>query len=155
MLSSKRFQSLQMLFFNKLNSCCNSVTVKLIFFTLTGGDRISNFTGDNKRTENKVVDLHCLYQRDLNDKQREKLGVGQEVTDVIYITPIELEKKTGSNKFPEEVRKSFAMIAVEFLGQHYELLNIKDLEPMHNGKEVMCLAYQLNLRHTTGNRDYN
>lgn len=155
MLSSSKFAYLQNLFYSKLATCCNPVLVTLTFFKTEGGDKFSNFTGDNKRVPDKVVNLHCLYQRDLNDKQREKLGVNQEVTDILYVSPIELEKKFGSNKFPQEVRNSYAMISVEFLGKHYELLSIKDLEPMHNGKEVMCIAYQINLRATTGNYDYN
>lgn len=150
MISKKHFSVLQNLFYSKVASCCNSATVRLIFFSTDGGDRISNFVGDNKRVPTKTVDLNCLYQRNLNDKMREKLGVNQEITDIIYISPQELQKKTGNAKFPEEVRNSYAMIAIEFLGNHYELNSIVDLEPMHNGNELMCIAYQLNLKTLSG-----
>lgn len=155
MVSATYFAYLQNLFYTRLSQCCNPVEVSLKYFRTSGGDKFTNFTGDNNRLPTMEFNLHCLYQRDLNDKQREKLGVNQNVTDVIYISPLELQQKTGSNKFPEEVRNSYAMISVEFLGKHFELLSIKDLEPVHNGMEVMCIAYQLNLRTDTGNRDYN
>ena len=57
--------------------------------------------------------------------------------------------------FPDYVRKSYSQISVEFLGEHYEIESIRDLEPMHNGKEYICLAYQVNLRATTGNNNFD
>ena len=93
--------------------------------------------------------------RNISDKQREKFGVKEEVTDIVYISPIELKNKYGSMTFPDYVRKSYSQIAVEFLGKHYEIESIRDLEPMHNGKEYICLAYQVNLRATTGNNNFD
>lgn len=146
MLSSTHFEKLQNLFFKKVTTCCNPASVTFEMLSITSPNDYSEFTGDGNRSIDKSFDLKCFYQRNISDKQREKLGVTQDVTDIIYISPLELEKKYGSKNFADIVRNSYAGLFVKFLGSRYTLIKIVDLEPMHNGKEYVCLAYQLNLK---------
>ena len=155
MISQGRFLQLQELFFKKVTLCCNPSTVTFKFIKITSTGKYTDFTGDSQREVEKYVVLKCFYMRNISDKQREKFGVKEEVTDIVYISPIELKNKYGSMTFPDYVRKSYSQIAVEFLGKHYEIDSIRDLEPMHNGKEYICLAYQVNLRATTGNNNFD
>jgi len=143
------------MFFNKVTSCCNPSTIKLKFIKSISTGSYTDFTGDSIRELDKEVELKCFYLRSISDKQREKTGVSQEVTDIVYVSPIELEKKYGTNKFPDYVRNAYSNISIEFIGGHYEILDIRELEPMHNGKEYVCLAYQINMKKTTGNTDFN
>lgn len=154
MISPARFTKLQRLFFDKVTKCCNPAKVTISYIAVTHGDSYEAFTGDGEREPDKVMVLRCFYMRNLSDKQREDIGVSQEVTDVVYISPLELKQKSGDDKFPEYVTNSFSQISIEFLGKHYELLNIVDLEPMHNGNSYTCLAYQLNLSFNTGNKSH-
>ena len=155
MISQARFSALQELFFKKVTQCCNPSTVTLKFIKVISTGKYTDFTGDSQREVEKEIVLKCFYMRNISDKQREKAGVNESVTDILYISPIELKNKYGSSTFPNYVRKSYSQMSVEFLGEHYEIDSIRDLEPMHNGKEYVCLAYQINLKATTGNRDFN
>lgn len=154
MISASRFAQLQGIFYRKVTSCCNPSEVTLKFIKVNSTGRYTDFTGDSDREAEQSYTLKCFYMRALNDKQRENVGVTQEVTDIVYISPIELEQKYGSKVFPERVMNSYAEMVAEFLGKHYEIMNIQALEPMFNGKEYICLCYQLNLRNTLGNRSF-
>lgn len=153
MITPSKFAQLQKLFFNKVTKCCNPSSVTFSFIKLTSEGGFADFTGDSSRSIDKEVSLRCFYDRNLSDKSREKYGVSSEVTTIVFISPLELKQKYGDIKFPDYVRTSFSQISVTFLGKHYEIENIIDLEPMHNGKEWMCLAYQVNLMNSTGNTD--
>ena len=143
------------MFYNKLTSCCNPSSITLNFIKVTSTGSFTDFTVDSKREVEQEVVLRCFYMRNISDKQREKFGITQSTTDVVYISPIELEKKLGSKVLPDYVRNSYAQVTVSFLGKHHEIDSIIDLEPMHDGKEHTCLAYQMNLKQSTGNNDMN
>lgn len=143
------------MFFSRVTQCCNPSTVKLKTIKTISTGKLTNFTGDSLREVDKIYEFGCFYMRNISDKQREKMGVTQDTTDVVYISPLELERKTGDVLFPDYVRSNYSRIAVEFIGAYYEILNIIDLEPMFNGKVYVCMAYQLNLKKTIGNTDIN
>jgi len=155
MITPSKFAQLQKLFFSKVTTCCNPSTVTLNFIKLTTNGDYADFTGDSERDIDQEITLRCFYDRNLSDKRREKYGVSTEVTDIVFISPLELKAKYGNIRFPEYILSSFSQISVGFLGKHYEIDNIIELEPMHNGKEWVCLAYQINLMGTTGNTDIN
>lgn len=145
-ISVSKYKELQKLFFKKVTECGNPSTVTLSYIEVTSsGDAFSDFVGEGKREAGKSYTFACFYTRNISDKQREKMGIAPNVTDVLYISPLELEKKTGSNKLPDFLKNSSSQTIVEFLGATYEIVNIIDLEPMHNGKEWVCLSYQFNL----------
>lgn len=155
MISPAKFAKLQNLFFRRVTTCCNPATVTLKFIGLTSTGDYTDFTGDSERAVESEIVLRCFYNRNITDKMRENTGVAEDVTTIIYVSPLELKNKYGHIKFPDYVRKSYSQISVEFLGEHHEIESIRDLEPMHNGKEYICLAYQINLKDSTGDRDFN
>lgn len=146
MISPAYFKKVQEAFFRQVTSCCNQAEVNFKYVTVSHSNSYEKFTGDGYRGVDKEFKLKCLYMRDISDKQREKHGIAQEVTDVLYVSPLELRKKTESINFPVNMRNSYANVEVSFLGKSYNIHNIKDLEPMHNGTEEMCVAYQINLK---------
>lgn len=149
MITPSKFKELQKLFFQKVGSCCNPTSLKLKFVAVTSTNSYDEFTGDGERSVDKEVDLKCLYLRNISDKQREKTGVSQDVTDIVYISPLELEAKYGSQKFPDYVRNAYSHLIVELFGNSYSVVNIQELEPMPVGKEYVCLCYQMNLKRTS------
>lgn len=155
MINTLKFKKLQKLFFKQVTSSCNPTTVTLKFIKLTSTGDYTDFTGDSGREVDKEVVLSCFYTRSLSNKQRDKFGVSEDVTTILYISPIELKNKFGSDTLPEYVRRSYSQIAIEFLGKHHEIDSIKDLEPMQSDTGYVCLAYQINLKETTGNRSFD
>jgi len=149
------FAKIQQRFLSKILSGGNpsKVTIQLLKTTSTGS--FTDFTGDSTRSVDKEVILNCFYQRYLNDKQREKGGVGELVTMSIFISPLELERKYGTFDFPDYVRNSYSKIAIQFLGKHLEIESIRDLEPQQVFGKVTCVAYQINIKGDTGNTDFN
>lgn len=143
-ISVSKYKELQKLFFSKVTECGNPSTVNLKYIEIKSSDAFSDFIGEGKREPGKEYSFACFYTRNISDKQREKMGIADNVTDVIYISPLEVAKKTGSSKLPDFLVNSTSQTIVEFLGATYEIVNIIDLEPMHNGKEWVCLAYQFN-----------
>lgn len=148
MVSAEKFAKLQRLFFQKVTSGCNVSTVDLKFIETSSESALTKFTGDGKRTVKKSVNLKCFYKRNISDKDREKMGVNQEVTSIVYISPLDLKAKTGSMSFDDDITKSYSGIMVEFIGKLYQIESIIDLEPMFDGKEWVCLAYQINLKNS-------
>ena len=149
------FGAIQQRFYNNIVKCKNPTEVKLIFIKVTSEGTLSDFLGDSKREPEKVISLKCRYQRYLNDKQREKAGVTEEVDMSVFISPLELEQKTGSFELPEQVRSSYSGIAVELFNQHHEIESIRDLEPQQRLGKVTCVALQINLKRGKGNTDFN
>lgn len=148
MLPAGKFAELQKLFFCKVTSGCNVSSIDINYIKVESGNSFTRFTGDGKRSVEKTVNLKCFYKRNISDKDREKMGVNQDVTTVVYISPLDLKNKTGSPVFSQNVLNSYAGVLVEFIGKIYEIESIIDLEPMFDGKEWVCLAYQLNLKNT-------
>lgn len=149
------FGAIQQRFYNNIVKCRNPTDVKLIFVKVTSEGELSEFLGDNKREADKIISLKCRYQRYLNDKQREKAGVTEEVDMSVFISPIELEQKTGSFELPEQFRSSYSGVAVEIFNQHHEVESIRDLEPQQRLGRVTCVALQINLKRGKGNTDFN
>ena len=148
MVSAEKFAKLQRLFFQKVTSGCNVSTVDLKFIEVSSESALTKFTGDGKRTVKKSVNLKCFYKRNISDKDREKMGVSQDVTSIVYISPLDLNAKTGSMSFDDDITESYSGIMVEFIGKLYQIESIIDLEPMFDGKEWVCLAYQINLKNS-------
>jgi hypothetical protein len=148
-ITPSKFKSIQELFFKKVALCCNPSSIKLIFVKVASQNDYDSFTGDGERSVDKEVELKCFYLRNISDKQREKTGVSQEVTDIVYVSPLDLERKTGSMDFPDYIKNAYSNLLVDFVGSRYSIVNIKELEPMQVGNKFVCLAYQLNLKRTS------
>lgn len=142
-------------FFGRLQRCSNPSTVKIQLIKITSTGDLTDFTGDSLRSVERELELTCLYQRYLNDKQREKAGVSELVSISIFISPLELEKKYGNFEFPKSVTSSYSGIAIIFDGQHHEIDSIRYLEPIQRLGKTTCIAYQINLRGGKGNTDFN
>ena len=150
-----RFAKIQQRFFERITKCCNPTMVTIEYIKVTSQGELSDFMGDNQREVETSFQLKCLYQRYTNQKQREKAGVTEEVELTIFISPLELEKKTGKFDFPEQVRSSYSGIAINIFGKHHEIESIKDLEPQQILGRDTCVALQLNLKNGKGNTDFN
>lgn len=141
-----RFDEIKKRFFNKITFGCNPSKVTFKIYEVTHGDSLSAFLGDGDREEKETFTLPCFYQRYLNDKQREKAGVNEEVKVSLFISPISLKPIFKSEEFPQHVRDSYSNISVELFGVHYEVESIRDLEPIQDFGEVTRVAYQINLK---------
>lgn len=151
MINIGKFKQLQALFFSKVVSSCNPSTIKVNFIEVTSHNPFTDFTGDSARNVKTSFELKCFYIRNISEKQREKMGITEDVDSVVYVSPLELRAKIGTDNFPDYVRNSYSQMSIDFLGKHQEIVSIVDLEPMQNGNTFMCLAYQINLKNTTGN----
>lgn len=149
------FSKIQQRFFATLSRCGNPTEVIIQFIKVTSTGSFTDFTGDSQRTVDMEFGLRCFYQRYLNDKQREKAGVAEDVTLSVFISPLDLQAKTGSFDFPDYVRSSYSRIAVKMFGKHHEIESIRDLEPQQLAGKITCIAYQINLKGNTGNTDFN
>ena len=149
------FGEIQQRFFARIAQCGNPTRVTLGFLKIISTGSFTDFTGDSKREIDKAYELHCLYQRYLNDKQREKAGVVEDVDLSIFISPLELEAVTGSFDFPENVRSSYSGMTVILFGKHHEIESIRDLEPQQSNGRDTCVAFQINLKSGKGNTDFN
>lgn len=149
MITLAKFKSIQSLFFKRVIACGNPSSVKLLFISALATNDYDSFTGDGVRTIDKEVNLSCFYLRNITDKQRERTGVSQDVTDIVYISPIDLGYRYGSTQFPDYIRNAYSNLMVDFMGSRYSVVNIKELEPMQVDNQWVCIAYQLNLKRTS------
>lgn len=149
------FLGIQRRFYERVACCKNPTEVILQFIKTTSTGYFTDFTGDSQRAVDQEIRLKCRYQRYLNDKQREKAGVTEEVTMSVFISPLELEKKYASFDFPEYVRSSYSGIAVIIFNQHHEIESIRDLEPQQTLGRITCVAYQINLKAGKGITDFD
>lgn len=150
-----KFANIQKRFFDRITKCCNPTEVTITYLRAVSEGDLSDFLGDSQRVPEKTFKLKCLYQRYLNDKQREKAGVVEGVTLSLFVSPLDLERTTGSFNFPAQVRSSYSGIAVQIFGQHHEVESIRDLEPIQLLGRDTCVALQINLKGSRGNTDYN
>lgn len=105
----------------------------------------SEFTGEIKPIKQNSIKLHCFYNRTDSDIVRSKYGVSEEVTLVVFVSPIELEKKTGSTRFSERIMRNKQLVKVKFNGNEYFVQNILYKEEFPDANETMAIAIQLNL----------
>ena len=74
------------------------------------------------------------------------MGVTVDTSVVAYISPIELQAKTGSASIPAEMMSSFRRMKVQFIGKTFEIIRVTEVEPMVLQGGVMCIAYQFDLK---------
>lgn len=140
------YSAIQERFFSRLISCSNPSSVTISFIKVSHRNSFESFLGDGQREEVKTFKLRCFYQRYTNNKQREKAGVTEDVTYSLFISPLELQQKTGSSDFPEYVRKSYSRIKLDFQGSTRSIESIVDLEPSDLKGELTRIAYKINLK---------
>lgn len=156
MLTPSIFQKVQETFLAKVTSVNNTSVVTLKFLDVDyAGDKLAAFKGEGVRTVSSSVEMKCLYKKNISEIERQKYGLSQEVTAMVYISPLDLKAKTGSELFPGYTMGGYARMTVEFLGGYYEVQSITPLESQFDGKNYTCVAYQLNLKNVAGLKGMN
>ena len=147
MITASEYKKFQVQYFNTLTDFNNPTKVTLQYLSAdSSASDFTEFTGDTVVTIANSYELSCLYSRNINDKQRKSMGVSQDVTDVVYISPLELLAKTGNIDFPDYVRNTYKLLGVLLFGELYDVSSIKSLEPITIAGESACLCYQMNLK---------
>lgn len=155
MLTPSIFQQVQETFLAKVTDVNNTAFVVLKFLDVDyGGSNLAAFKGEGTRSVATEVTLKCLYKKNISAIDRQKHGLSQEVMAMVYVSPLELQQKTGSQLFPGYTMGGYARMAVEFLGAHYEVESVVPLESQFNGNMFTCVSYQLNLKNTAGLKSY-
>lgn len=141
---------LQKTFFTRLNCSCADSVVKITHPKATVINTFTDFTGDNKRSDETTYELPCLYQRNISDKERSKYGISNDVSARIYVSPLSLEKVTGYKIFTPEIRKVKGRIQCEIFDEKFMVDQIIDLEPLPMTEGgTLVLAYELRLKKRT------
>lgn len=146
MLTLKDYLRYQKIFFRRITNSNNvgRVTIKLLTFS-NSTDTYKDFVGDNTPEEESFI-FGCYYTKNEPEKRKEKEGILDDTTHIVYISPVELFQKTGSYTFPANVMKAKTGISVNFLGVESEVLQIRELEPIRIGGTDYTAAYELQLK---------
>jgi len=146
MISQAQYESFRELFYNRVVTETNGADITLQFIGVAYGDSVDQFLGEGVRTVTSQHTLKCLYRWVKSDKMRENMGVTVDTSVVAYISPIELQAKTGSASIPAEMMSSFRRMKVQFIGKTFEIIRVTEVEPMVLQGGVMCIAYQFDLK---------
>jgi hypothetical protein len=141
-----QYESLRQLFFDKITDGDNKALFTLQFVDVAYADRRGQFLGEGEESDAGTYQFQCFYRWMRNDKMRERSGVETDVDMVIYISPIDLFKKTGSYSIPENYMKAFAKMRVTFIGEQFEIKKVVEVEPMAVDGGRTCIAYQFDLK---------
>lgn len=151
MISRSKYEEIQRCYYNHINRTTFKTFCTINYISLNHSNNLESFFADGDRAiaekdgVSQTFNIQCLYNRNITEKQREKEGIDQEVDTVLYISPLELELKTGSIDFPDYVRKSYSQITIQAFELVYKVTNIYEMEPLevHGGR--MCIAYRIDL----------
>lgn len=91
------------------------------------------------------MEFHAFYQRNISDKTREKYGIANDVTALIYISPIEYKRKMGTYVPDSKLMVNKANLRVNFLGGYYSVNQIVVHEPIESGGVQYCFGIELRL----------
>ena len=145
MLTRSRFLALQENYYTQV--CSGNSFITVIFPKITPISSFTNFTGDSDRDlQTNKLKLHCLYHKSISDNERSKYGIAKEVKSRVYISPLELQKLTGSQKFDDSIMAAPNLILCDFQGEQFEVFQLIEQESQVYGDEQISLAIELRLK---------
>jgi hypothetical protein len=114
---------------------------------ITSINSFTDFTGDSIRDfDTNKIELKCLYDKTISDRDRDKYGIGEDITARVYISPLELKVKTNEYRFAPAIMAASAAILVNFQGEQFEVAQIIELEKQIYDGEELSLAIELRLK---------
>ena len=146
------FIHFQKSFFTHLTTGFNpvEVTIHKLGYDADEVYDLDDFVGGGTLQDTTTFKLKALFKKIVTEKDREKYGVDTNVSIIIYISPLELEQKTGSKTFPDYFMNSYAGYSLEFQKRLYEVERVIMLEEFFTTDEIMCMAYQFDLSREGG-----
>ena len=135
-LPAQKFFAYQDRFFQQVMNLPPVVT--FYYNTASGGDAYEIFTGQQTRSQEGVA-IHCLYKRQLNDYQRTKYGIDEDVQAVIYVPPQILAQIFGT--FQLDYKRINIMFSDLKNDEVYVVRRMVYLEPLYDS----CLAVSYHL----------
>jgi len=118
----------------------------LFFPSFTGKDSESSFFGDNIKNWNGKLTLKCYYEKNISPKKREKFGIADEISAIVYVSPKELYEKTGKYRLSNLIMKKATGIKVTFDSRNYSLEEIIDKENTDNESSEFSIGIELRLK---------
>lgn len=130
LVSKGQFLRYQNTFYDKLKKTPYYIELEIyeVIKKNTNNDAfdLENFVGDSERVVKKTVKFNALFEREISDRMREKFGLPTEVNGVVYLSPIQLKQKLGTD------RLSWQKTKVKFSGRTHVIDRIYYLEEMYN-----------------------
>lgn len=99
----------------------------------------TDFTGDSARTETKHS-FKCLYERTVNEFQRQKYGIEMEIKAVVFLSPQHLIDAYGTFRLGDFLEQ----LKVYLYEEDYQVSQVVYLEPLYDS----CIAVRLDLKDT-------
>lgn len=93
LISEIKFNGYRQTFYEKVVKSPYQVTMKIV--TATTGNSFQDFVGDSSRTE-VSYQFPCLYEKIVNQRQREKYGLPDTTEGIIYLSPLQLVPVIGT-----------------------------------------------------------
>lgn len=94
-----------------------------------------DFVGDSPRIEKGYL-LHCLYEHTTDPHVREKRGLNDEVSGVVYLAPQQLKALTGKETLDRLATK------IKFRGAEFIVDSVVQLEPFFG----TCISVEVRLK---------
>lgn len=134
LVSKTKFLEYQKTFFNKVKDSPYSVNLIKTTVTVTPGT-LEEFVGASTRSA-VTNSFPCLYEKIVNDRQREKYGLPSTVDGLIFLSPLQLIPVYGDFVIDKNKTK------VQFEFREQVIDHVVYMESMYG----TCIGIQLNLR---------
>ena len=145
MLTLTTYQTLQRTFFCRVTDPNNRALVTLEIPEMLSAGSFTDFTGEDDELAVESYTMQCLYKRRIDDKARKKFGIEEKVSTLVYISPLQLKKLTGSEFLDPKIMANQSRIRVKLFNVSYLVTQIVEHEPMeHNGRSY-AISYEFRL----------
>lgn len=137
-LTQPKFIQYRQTFYNKVTGTPYTCVLKVHTVSpVSDADEadFDSFVGDSPRSENEYS-FNCLYQKVVNPRQRERLGLPDTVDGIIYLSPLQLVPVFGTFRINKNTT------SVKFEEREQVIENITILEPIYGS----CIGVQINLK---------
>lgn len=97
---------------------------------------LDKFRGDSPEFVNRKR-IKCLFDLTINAKKREKYGISEDISCVVWLSPIGIKTAFGTQKLPNDYQ-----FTVVFQNERYVIESARYLEEMYGS----YIGVQLNLK---------
>ncbi len=133
-LSLGQFRHFQSEFLRKVIASPYQVVFKE--YSVLSGTVMETFFGDSDRVIKRELALPCLYEKFVNNREREKVGLPTTVDGVIYFSPLQLVPLFDTFKL------NINSFVFEFQGRTQVVENVTYMEEIFNS----CIAVRFGIR---------
>ena len=144
LITKQRFLRYRDLFYRKVSQSPEVCTI--ITTAKTSAGSLEDFVGASNRTTTEYT-IPVLYNYDIQDFGREKVGLTNMQSAVVYISPLQVLKAQGEGSVPQYVDKAAVLLKAQttkviLKGHRYIVEKVDFMEPLFD----TCIAIQLTLR---------